>query len=90
MLAADNNLLKATLTVGILEIQQNLVTLYLNNINAVAQQTILFTAFAYTGIAEVVMDINTPFQYAWGFAYYILQSSAVGNESKTLNILYLL
>jgi hypothetical protein len=77
MLEADKNLLSATLTVGILEIQQNLVQLYLNNLNAVATQTALFCAFSFTGLFETIIPHDYTYQYALAFFYYFFQTVAV-------------
>jgi hypothetical protein len=42
MIAANKRLLKANLTQGVLGIQTNLITLYTNNLSAVATQVSFF------------------------------------------------
>jgi hypothetical protein len=58
MIAGDKNLLRATLTQGVLQIQITLVELYNNNINALATGTTLMASFAYTGLAEAYYPHN--------------------------------
>lgn len=53
MIAADKNRLKATLTQGVMQIQNKLIVLYTSNLNAIAGQTALIAGFAYTGYIEV-------------------------------------
>jgi hypothetical protein len=57
MIQADKNLLRATMTAGMLNLQQELIQLYCQNLNAIAVSGSLLAGFAYTGIAEV--DYNT-------------------------------
>jgi hypothetical protein len=52
MIAADKNLLKATLTQGVLSIQSQLIDLYTANLNNIGTLGALIAGFAYTGIAE--------------------------------------
>jgi hypothetical protein len=58
MIAADKNLLKATLTQGVLQIQNNLITLYTNNLNNMAVISGLIAGFAYTGYIEAVYPVT--------------------------------
>jgi hypothetical protein len=48
MIAADKNLLRATLTRGMLALQLKLIDLYVNNLNALSISGVLISGFAYT------------------------------------------
>eukprot|EP01038_Epipyxis_sp_PR26KG_P007670 gene7670-10438_t len=50
MIAANKRLLKANLTQGVLGIQTNLITLYTNNLSAVATQAALISGFAFQAL----------------------------------------
>ena len=65
MIAADRNMLKASLTRGILEIQLNLVNLYTSNLNAIATQVALVVGFSFTGIAEITHPGQGWFLLRW-------------------------
>ena len=58
MIAGDKNLLTATLTQGVLNIQGNLITLYSRNINGMAVQAALIAGFCWTGYVEVIYPID--------------------------------
>ena len=47
MIAANKRLLKATLTEGVLSIQQNLIDLYTANLSAMGTQAALIGGFAF-------------------------------------------
>jgi len=50
MIAANKRLLKATLTEGVLSIQQNLIDLYTNNLSAMGTQAALIGGFAFAAV----------------------------------------
>lgn len=74
MIAADRNMLKASLTRGILEIQLNLVNLYTSNLNAIATQAALVAGFAFTGIAETTYPGHGVVPLTLGYFYYFFDT----------------
>lgn len=54
MIAANKNLLKATLTQGVLGIQTQLITLYTTNLSALATQAALIAGFSFTAVISVL------------------------------------
>ena len=66
MIQADKNLLRATMTAGMLSLQQELIQLYCQNLNAIAVSGSLLAGFAYTGIAEIEYNTN-------GFTSIVIQ-----------------
>ena len=52
MIAANKRLLKATLTEGVLSIQQNLIDLYTANLSAMGTQAALIGGFAFAAVQE--------------------------------------
>lgn len=58
MIAADKNLLQASLTQGVLQIQTSLIDLYTKNLNSIGTLAALVAGFAYTGIAEADYTIT--------------------------------
>lgn len=52
MIAANKRFLKANLTQGVLGIQTNLITLYSNNLSAVATQASLLAGFSFTVLSR--------------------------------------
>lgn len=50
MIAANKRLLKATLTEGVLQIQNNLIQLYTNNLGAMGVQAALIGGFAFAAV----------------------------------------
>ena len=74
MIAADRNMLKASLTRGILEIQLNLVNLYTSNLNAIATQAALVAGFSFTGIAETTYPGHGVVPLTLGYFYYFFDT----------------
>lgn len=58
MIVGDRNMMKASLTRGVLQIQLNLIELYTSNLNSIATQAALISGFEFTGIAETVYPDN--------------------------------
>src|SRR5690606_10353195 len=54
MIEADKNLLRATLTLGMLSLQRKLIELYCNNLNSISISGSMVAGFAFTGISEVL------------------------------------
>lgn len=54
MIAADKNMLRATLARGMLSLQLALIELYAANLNSLSISGALVVGFAFTGIAEIV------------------------------------
>ena len=52
MIAANKRLLKATLTEGVLSIQQNLITLYSSNLTSLATESAFLAGVAFTALQE--------------------------------------
>lgn len=59
MIAANKNLLKATLTQGVLGIQTQLITLYASNLSAIATQAALIAGFSFTAIIGVAQTSSS-------------------------------
>jgi hypothetical protein len=78
MIAANKNLLKATLTQGVLGIQTQLITLYTTNLSALATQAALIAGFSFTAVISVlqantqsVVGDDSHAQDALQYFYYI-------------------
>lgn len=68
MLHGDKSYLKATLTRGLLELQNRLIELYTGNLQAIGTQAALIGAFAFAGIGEISMPKSG---YTWiGLSYF--------------------
>jgi hypothetical protein len=62
MIQGDRNYLKASLTRGMLELQNRLIDLYVGNLQSIGTQAALIGAFSFAGIGEITMP-NTG--YTW-------------------------
>lgn len=69
MIAANKNLLQATLTQGVLGIQTNLVDLYTNNLLALATQASLIAGFSFSAVVLTTTTDHLQ-QYALSYFYY--------------------
>ena len=70
MIAADKNLLQATLTQGVLQIQTSLIDLYTKNLNSIGTLAALVAGFAYTGVAEADYSDTYPGDVLVYFYYF--------------------
>ncbi len=70
MIAADKNLLQATLTQGVLSIQFQLVNLYTNNLTAIGTVCALVAGFAYTGYGEAPYSFVNEGNNILAYIYY--------------------
>ena len=70
MIAADKNLLQATLTQGVLSIQFQLVDLYTNNLTAIGTVCALVAGFAYTGYGEAAYSFVNKGDNILAYFYY--------------------
>lgn len=68
MLHGDKNYLKASLTRGLLELQNRLIALYTGNLQAIGTQAALIGAFAFAGIGEI--QIPDTGYTGIGFTYF--------------------
>jgi hypothetical protein len=69
MIAANKNLLQATLTQGVLGIQTNLVDLYTNNLLALATQASLIAGFSFSAVVLTTTTDNLQ-NFALSYFYY--------------------
>jgi hypothetical protein len=58
MIHADKNYLKATLNVGILQIQSRLIDLYVDNLRSLGTIASLIAALAMKGVIEMEFPLN--------------------------------
>ncbi len=74
MIVGDKNLLTATLTQGVLAIQQNLVQLYSTNLNGMAIQAALIANFAFAGFTESAYEYNFQKDYYVAYLFYVVNA----------------